>query len=469
MPCHRANAYKRSGIPRPSKRVFLTDALRGTMHCSCMATTLTPPPVVQSAPPDTNSGERSTNLIVAFANARRSDVPTLGGKGANLGEMTAAGLPVPPGFILAIEAYRQFYESNELGPRIAALLKDIDSDDPVALERSASALRQLIVTGTVPDSLRGAIESAYDGLTKDKTSCRRVAVRSSATAEDTAQFSFAGMFESFLNVSGKAAVIESVKACWASTFSARVLFYRIKQGFPLEMPVAVVVQRMVNSEKSGVIFTSDPATRDPSRLVIEAAWGLGEAVVQGAVTPDRHVLDKQSLSAIVTEVAQKEFLLRGDDAKGSTIRVDLTGDPRAKAPVLTASEVQTLGTLARRAEEHYGVPQDLEFAIEGADVYLTQSRPITTLTARPAIAASGPSAKPLVHGLGASPGRATGAVRVLDSPTDEASMKTGDILVTRMTSPDWVPIMRRAAAIVTDAGGMTSHAAIVARELGLPR
>lgn len=467
-PSHRANAYKPTGIPRPSKRVFLTDALSDTMHCSCMTTTLTPRPVVQSALPDTNSGERSTDLIVAFANARRSDVPTLGGKGANLGEMTAAGLPVPPGFILAIEAYRQFYESNELGPGIAGLLKDIDPDDPVALERSATALRQLILAGTVPDSLRGAIESAYDGLTKDKTSCRRVAVRSSATAEDTAQFSFAGMFESFLNVSGKAAVIESVKACWASTFSARVLFYRIKQGFPLEMPVAVVVQRMVNSEKSGVIFTSDPATRDASRLVIEAAWGLGEAVVQGAVTPDRHVLDKQSLSAIVTEIAQKEFLLRWDDAKGSTIRVDLTGDPRAKAPVLTASEVQILGTLARRAEEHYGVPQDLEFAIEGADVYLTQSRPITTLTARSVVATTNAASKPLVHGLGASPGRATGTVRLLDSPTDGASMKMGEILVTRMTSPDWVPIMRRAAAIVTDAGGMTSHAAIVARELGLP-
>src|SRR5450756_1653448 len=181
MPCHRANAYTRTGIPRPSQRAFLTDALRGTMQCSCMATTLTPRPVVQSAPPGTNSGERSTDLIVAFANARRSDVPKLGGKGANLGEMTAAGLPVPPGFILAIEAYRQFYESNELGPRIAALIKNIDPDDPAALERSASALRQLIVTGTVPDSLRGAIESAYDGLTKDKTSCRRVAVRSSAT------------------------------------------------------------------------------------------------------------------------------------------------------------------------------------------------------------------------------------------------------------------------------------------------
>ncbi len=442
--------------------------MRGSMHRSCMTTTLTPRPVVQSALPGASPGQRSTDLIVAFANARRSDIPTLGGKGANLGEMTAAGLPVPPGFILAIEAYEQFYDSNELGPRIAALIKDINPDDPAALEHRASALRQLILGGTVPDSLRDAIESAYDALTQDKTSGRRVAVRSSATAEDTAQFSFAGMFESFLNVSGKPAVIENVKACWASTFSARVLFYRIKQGLPLEMPVAVIVQRMINSDKSGVIFTSDPATRDPTRLVIEAAWGLGEAVVQGAVTPDRHVLDKQSLSAILTEIAKKEFLLTWDDAKGSTVRVDLAGDPRATAPVLTASEVQTLGTLARRAEKHYGVPQDLEFAIEGADVYLTQSRPITTLATGPAIATPGPSAKPLVHGLGASPGRATGTVRVLDSPRDEASMKTGEILVTRMTSPDWVPIMRRAAAIVTDAGGMTSHAAIVARELGLP-
>jgi pyruvate,water dikinase len=433
-----------------------------------MTTTLTPRPVVQSAPPGTNSVERLTDLIVAFADARRSDVPMLGGKGANLGEMTAAGLPVPPGFILSIEAYRHFYESNELGLRIAALLKDIDPDDPVALERSASALRQLILGGTVPDSLRGSIERAYEGLTKDQASSKRVAVRSSATAEDTVQFSFAGMFESFLNVAGKRQLIESVKACWASTFSARVLFYRIKQGLPLEMPVAVVVQRMVNSDKSGVIFTSDPATRDPTRIVIEAAWGLGETVVQGAVTPDRHVLDKKSLSAIIIEIAQKEFLLTWDDARQSTVRVDLTGDPRAKASVLTAGEVETLGTLARRAEEHYGVPQDLEFAIEGSDVYLTQSRPITTLATGSAIATPGSSAKPLVHGLGASPGRATGTVRVLNSPRDEATMKAGEILVTRMTSPDWVPIMRRAAAIVTDAGGMTSHAAIVARELGLP-
>jgi len=430
-----------------------------------MTTTLAPDavgPIGLSAP--------AVTMVVPFASVRRADVPTVGGKGANLGEMTAAGLPVPPGFVLTIEAYRQFYESNELGPRVAAELKRIDPDDPAALERSATTLQHMILDGSVPDALRMAIEQAYDELAKDQTLCRRVAVRSSATAEDTAQSSFAGMFESFLNVSGKVAVVDAVKRCWASTFGARVLFYRMKQKFPAEMPVAVVVQRMVNSEKSGVMFTTDPSTRDASKMVIEAAWGLGEAVVQGSVTPDRHVIDKPSLTVVATEIAEKEFLLAWDAGKQSTIRVDLAGDRRARAAVLTATELKALAKLARLAERHYGVPQDLEFAIEGKDVYLTQSRPITTLGPTTLALPAPPTfaAKPVVRGLGASPGRVSGTVRVLESPSDEASMKSGEILVTHMTSPDWVPIMRRAAAIVTDAGGMTSHAAIVARELGLP-
>ena len=341
-----------------------------------MTATLIPRFSDQSTPSDASTD--SADLIVSFANARRSDVSTLGEKGANLGEMTAAGLPVPPGFILTIDAYRQFFESNELWPRTAAELRTIDPDDPVALERSASALRRLILAGTMPDRLRLTIEAAYDALVKDQTLCHRVAVRSSATAEDTAQFSFRGMFASYLNVSGKTALIDKVKACWASTFGARVLFQCIKQGLASEMPVAVVVQHMVNSEKSGVIFTVDPATRDPSRMVIEAAWGLGEAVVQGAVTLDRHVLDKKTLSAIVTKIAEKEFLLAWDGAKQETIRVDLAGASRAKAPVLTAAELRALGTLALRAEGHYGGPLGLEFAIEKGKVYLTQSRPITT-------------------------------------------------------------------------------------------
>ena len=410
---------------------------------------------------------RADALVVPFAKARRTDVPTIGGKGANLGEMTAAGLPVPPGFVLTIDAYQHFYDDNALGPRVADALSRLDADDPAALARSAAALSDMILGGKVSKTLREVIERAYGDLVKDHERDGRVAVRSSATAEDTAQFSFAGMFESFLNAAGADEVIDRVKACWASTFGARVLFYRVKQGMPLEMPVAVVVQRMIDSEKSGVMFTSDPATRDPSRMVIEAVWGLGEAIVQGAVTPDRHVLDKRSLAVVSTDIAEKEFRLEWNAAKHETTRVDLAGDPQAKAPVLTESEITALGALARRAEEHYGVPQDLEFAIESGTIYLTQSRPITTLQDAGAKAAA-TSSQPLVHGLGASPGRASGAVRVLESPSEESSMKDGEILVTRMTSPDWVPIMRRAAAIVTDAGGMTSHAAIVARELGLP-
>jgi pyruvate,water dikinase len=410
-------------------------------------------------------------MIIPFAKLRRTDVPIVGGKGANLGEMTAAGLPVPPGFVLTIDAYRQFYESNDLGSRVAALLQQLDTDDPAALEQSASALRHLILDGTIPDGLREAVEGAYAQLAGEHGQARRVAVRSSATAEDTAQFSFAGMFDSFLNVS-KDGLLQAVKGCWASTFGGRVLFYRLKQGMPIEMPVAVVVQKMINSEKSGVMFTTDPATRDSSRLVIEAAWGLGEVVVQGAVTPDRHVLTKPSLTVIETHIAEKEFLLTWDAAAQTTAHVDLAKDARATAPVLTTAELKMLGTLACSAEKHYGAPQDLEFAIEGGSIYLTQSRPITTLqltqSASQQTAETATSAAPLVHGLGASPGRATGLVRFLRAPADEAALNSGEILVTHMTSPDWVPIMRRASAIVTDAGGMTSHAAIVARELGVP-
>ena len=414
------------------------------------------------------STQAFADMVRPFDSVRHADVPTVGGKGANLGEMTAAGLPVPPGFVLTIDAYEAFCNANELGPRITAELKGIAPDDTAALSKVSSSLREVIDGGTMPDGLRAAIEAAYGALVGPGATRPRVAVRSSATAEDTAQFSFAGMFESFLNIAGPDELVDAVKKCWASTFGARVLYYRISQGMPAEMPVAVIVQRMVNSEKSGVMFTTDPATRDASRMVIEAAWGLGESVVQGAVTPDRHVLDKKSLQVLSSTIADKEFLLTWDESSKSNKRVELAGDPRAKAPVLTSQELQTLGALARRAEEHYGKPQDLEFAIENKDVYLTQSRPITTLGPAAPQAAAADGKRPLVHGLGASPGVAAGKVRVLQSPDEEASMEQAEVLVTKMTSPDWVPIMRRAAAIVTDSGGMTSHAAIVARELGTP-
>ncbi|HEY9226465.1 MAG TPA: PEP/pyruvate-binding domain-containing protein, partial [Gemmatimonadaceae bacterium] len=267
-----------------------------------------------SAPATRNAAPAA--FVVPLTRARRSDVSSLGGKGANLGEMTAAGLPVPPGFVISIAAYEAFYTANALDSKTREELERLNADDPASLERSAAALRQFILDGEIPDELRNDIERAYDGLVKVEHGAR-VAVRSSAAAEDTAQFSFAGMFESFLNVANKDELFARVKDCWASTFGARVLFYRVKQGMPISMAVAVVVQRMVDSDKSGVIFTSDPATHDSSRMIIEAAWGLGEAIVQGAVTPDRHVLDKQSLSVLDSTIAQKEFALAWDDAQRS--------------------------------------------------------------------------------------------------------------------------------------------------------
>ncbi|HZK78617.1 MAG TPA: PEP/pyruvate-binding domain-containing protein, partial [Gemmatimonadaceae bacterium] len=401
----------------------------------------------------------------AFADIHRSDLPSAGGKGANLGEMTAAGFPVPEGFIVTTRACREFFEKNGISARIAAELKDLDPDDATALSRTAATLKEIVLGGVISDEVRAEIEDRYESLSAVPI---RVAVRSSATAEDTAQYSFAGMFESFLNVRDKSGLLDAVKRCWASAFGARVLFYRLKQGLPGEMLVAVVVQRMVDSDKSGVIFTTDPASRDSSRIVIEATWGLGESIVQGAVTPDRHVLDKKTLDVVTTAIAEKEFLLEWDEARKTNSRVELRNDPRGRAPVLTANEVKQLGELARRVEEHYASPQDIEFAIEGKDIFLTQSRPITTLLDKPTTDVPKSNGKPIVSGLGASPGMATGVVRVLASAAEEAAMQSGEILVTHMTTPDWVPIMRRAKAIVTETGGMTSHAAIVARELGLP-
>ena len=414
------------------------------------------PPAAPATPP----------IIRTFGEIDRRDVPLVGGKGANLGELTRAGFPVPPGFVVTIEGYRRVCAGEPQAQRVAAELARLVVDDADSLRERSAALRRLVAGAPLPDDLRDAILGAYHALGDDVY----VAVRSSATAEDTADFSFAGMFESYLDVRGDEALLRAVRACWASSFGGRVLFYRLTQGMPAEMPVAVVVQRMIASEKSGVMFTADPATHDRSHLVVEAAWGLGEVVVGGQVTPDTYVLEKDTLRVLRRDVARKSHLLARDPAAGTTARIDLAGDPRETAQVLGEDELRAVGALGRRVEAHYGSAQDIEFAIEGGTVYLTQSRPITTLRpqdAAPEVAAAA-AGPPLVRGLGASPGIAYGAVHVLESPAEAARLHDGEVLVTRMTSPDWVPIMRRAAAIVTDAGGMTSHAAIVSRELGIP-
>lgn len=409
------------------------------------------------------------SLIRWFAELSRQDTPYVGGKGANLGEMTSAGLPVPSGFVITVTASRRFYEASGLAREITGRIARLELDDPDRLRTAAEEIQTLIRQAAVPEDVRDAVLRAYEELTRrEPDAAGFVSVRSSATVEDSAQYSFAGMFESYLNVRGADDLLRRVKDCWASAFGARVLFYRLKQGRPAEFPIGVVVQRMVNSEKFGVMFTVNPSTNDTGRLVIEAAFGLGESVVGGQVTPDHYVVDKTTLGVVERTVARKEFLLTRDPRSGENVRVPLD-DARGNAQVLSAEEIRGVAELGRRDEAHYGAPQDTEFAIEQGRLYIVQTRPVTTLLEKPAtLTAPTGGPKVLIHGLGASPGVATGAVRVLASPADEGRLRPGEILVTAMTSPDWVPIMRRAAAIVTDSGGMTSHAAIVSRELGIP-
>ena len=427
-------------------------------------------------------------IIRRFDELGKADVAVAGGKGANLGEMTRAGLPVPPGFVVTVEAYNQFYDSSGIASEVAARLEHLNVDDPAQLRRTAASLQELIRRAHMPDAIRAEIIQAYRKLCEHNGApAEFVAVRSSATVEDTAQFSFAGMFESYLNVRGENEVVRRVQDCWSSAFGARVLFYRVRHGLHDELAIAVIVQTMVDAEKSGVLFTVDPTTGDPGLLVIEAAWGLGEVVVGGQVTPDQYVVEKKTLNIVRKTPGQKDFMLVRDAQARQTVRVDLPAD-KATALVLDDAEVHTLSELGLKDEAHYGAPQDAEWAAADGRIYVVQTRPVTTLRERgkgapsapaPPVPTEAPAAASagvaqaggghiLAHGLGASPGIATGTVRVLAAPAEGDKLRQGEVLVTTRTAPDWVPLMRRAAAIVTDSGGMTSHAAIVSRELGIP-
>jgi pyruvate,water dikinase len=287
-----------------------------------------------------------------------------------------------------------------------------------------------------------------------------VAVRSSATVEDTAETSFAGMHESFTNVEGDDALIRSVTSCWASLFGERVVAYRASRSVLSEPALAVVVQEMVDSECSGVLFGVDPATGDRGRLVIDAAFGLGEVVVGGLVEPDSYLVRKDPPRLLSVRIGQKRIAIRRNP--DGTERTDRLRDDEAERRVLTDEQVLALVELATRAEQHYGEPQDMEWAIAGGDIFLVQSRPVTTLDAVDA------GSEPVVTGRAAAPGIVAGRARVVHDIEEGRQLEAGEVLVAPMTTPDWVPTMRRAAALVTDGGGVTCHAAIVSRELRVP-
>jgi len=403
--------------------------------------------------------------IKPLAELGRQDVQFAGGKGANLGELVHAGFPVPSGFVIGAPVYAAFTDVGDLRRQIATRLEGVDVGDANALQEVAANLRATIEAAPIPEPIEDAIRAAYAGLAEGEAP---VAVRSSATAEDTEAASFAGMNETFLNVRGADAVVDSVRRCWSSLFGARTIFYRAEKGLPqADMEIAVVVQRQVDVERAGVMFTVDPASGARDRIVIEGAFGLGEAVVSGRVSPDRYVVDKSTLAILAREIHSKTAVVEAR-AGGGTVLREVSGD-EALRPTLSDDEVRVLAELGKRIERHYDAPQDTEWAIDAEGrTWMLQARPVTALRDAPAREAAESADRVLLRGLGAAPGRAGGPVALLSSLSEADTFEDGDVLVTHMTAPDWVPLMRRAAAIATDSGGMTCHAAIVSRELGIP-
>ena len=394
---------------------------------------------------------------------RADDIESVGGKGASLGELTDAGLPVPPGFVVTAGTYRRFIENANIDEELFDAV-DVDPEDSGALADAEAAAKDLILNTELPEEIRDEILSSYDELDDGEAF---VAVRSSATAEDLPDASFAGQQETFLNIT-REALVDRVKRCWASLFTQRAIYYRGEQGFDhRKVDIAVVVQKMVDAEKSGVMFTSHPST-GAHEAIIEAAWGLGEAVVSGAVSPDNYHVDRDTGEVEEVSVADKKVMHIRDPDTGETVEREVSAEKREKR-VLSDDEITDLVAIGERVEDHYSDPQDVEWAMTGGDIYMLQSRPITTISEDEDMTeTTDDSGEELVKGLGASPGIASGPARVVTKLDQLDKVGEGDVIVTEMTTPDMVPAMKRGAGIVTDEGGMTSHAAIVSRELGCP-
>ncbi len=415
-----------------------------------------------------------------FSEIGKKDGKIAGGKGANLGEMTSIKMPVPPGFVVISEAYSFFLEETGLGEKIYAKLKEIDVEDTKKLEGVAAEIREMIENAEMPKELEEEIIEAYGSLNTNEEGLQNasldalnilkmssepafVAIRSSATAEDTETASFAGQQETFLNVKGNWDVIKNVKKCWASLFTARSIYYRVRKGFKHEeVLIAVVIQAMINSDKSGVIFSKNPVSQDEN-IIVEAVFGLGEGIVSGRIKPDHYIVSRE-LKILEKDAADKKIaIVRNSSGKEETVR--LTED-RSKSQVLSDYEIKRLTDYAITLEKHYNKPQDIEFAIETGEIYIVQTRPITTLekiSRREEI-----EGKEILSGQPASPGVGSGEVKIIMNLADLNKIKKGDILVTKMTNPDMVITMQKSSAIVTDEGGMTAHAAIVSREMGIP-
>ena len=420
---------------------------------------------------------RENAYVLWFDELRRADVGLVGGKSSSLGELTSSvDVPVPYGYATTASAYRYFMEKTGQNKKIHKMLQELqDVEDSVELHEVCTKIRESICSATMPEDLAEQIGKAYEELA-EKVGEKNpfVAVRSSATAEDLPDASFAGQQDTYLNVTGRDMVIRKVKECYASTFTDRAVYYRAKKNFDHEnVALSAAVQMMADAKAAGVMFTVNLATGADDSIMIEGSWGLGEYIVQGTVTPDNFVVDKDSLTITSRRINEKSIeLIRKE---GGDVEERKVEPERAKAQVISDEQIAQLADYAKRIEKHYGCYMDMEWAVDHKDrLWILQARPETVWSKKNKEKKSEEETvmttdhNVLVKGLPASPGMAAGKCHVITDPKDIDTFKEGEVLVTTMTSPDWVPAMKKAVAIVTDAGGMTCHASIVSRELGIP-
>jgi pyruvate,water dikinase len=424
---------------------------------------------------------KEEKFILWFDELGREEVPLVGGKSASLGEMTSrTKVPVPYGFATTAAAFRHFIETAKLDARLAELLKElVDPNDTKTLQKVGKAIRETIVAAEISAQLKGEIVAAYQELgVRYGEQDPYVAVRSSATAEDLPDASFAGQQETYLNVKGADDVVESVKECFASLFTDRAIFYRIQKGFDhMDVALSAAVQIMVYSKAAGVMFTLNVSNGDPDIILIEAGYGLGEFVVQGKITPDEYLVRKSDLTIVSKSTPTKKVqLIRRPE--GGTEEVEVPADLQDEQ-VLTDEQIVELARYANDIERHYGRHMDIEWGLDANPnaldkLWILQARPETvwSLKAAPPAGDAGVQFATervvLTRGLPAAPGLVAGTAHVIMSVDGINEFQEGEILVTEMTAPDWVPAMRKAKAIVTNSGGTTCHAAIVSRELGIP-
>jgi len=424
-------------------------------------------------------------FVLWFEELTKNDIPLVGGKNANLGEMTKAKVPVPPGFAITAQAYEKFITETNIAQGMYRIIKETvtNPDDPKQYEEASKKVRKLMESAKMPKDIEEAIREAYQKLNeKTNTPNLPVAVRSSATAEDLPGASFAGQQETYLNVKGADELVKKTIKCWSSLFTPRAIFYRTKKGFKHnQVLISVGVQKMVNARAAGVMFTLNPVTGNRDQIIIEGTWGLGEAVVSGEETPDHFVVDKQTLEIIERKIAKKVVEYVPNPETGKTEKVEVPPE-KQDIPCINDEEIHKLAQLGNQIDQHYGMPQDIEWAIDRElefpeNIFIVQSRPETVWGVKEKgkeVEAAAPKqlSEMKVVARGIAAGRKDigfGVAKVVTSPEEAAKLvKKGDILVTSMTTPDFVPFMKIASAIVTDKGGVTAHAAIVSRELGIP-